>query len=192
MEAAVWMVQDKEIVAFDVESSNIARVGHDGEKTLYVAFKDRRDGSGRWYRYDGVPYELYCEAVRADSVGKFVSSRIKGTFECQPVEDAKLSPAWQSRRDRADEINKILAHKRILEERVTQLDGATTDEEGRTLAWIVSNPSIGIALSATTQQELLEAISTATGEEGDQVLLTLTARWLTKQQLEKIEEFDGA
>ena len=57
-------------------SSNIAKIVYDEENSsMDIFFK-----SGRTYRYEQIPYEVWNAFVEAPSAGKFYSSSIKGTF----------------------------------------------------------------------------------------------------------------
>jgi hypothetical protein len=58
-----------------VASSNISSIGWE-DGVLEVEFN-----SGHLYEYADVPEALYQEALGADSVGKFVSSKVIGSFQ---------------------------------------------------------------------------------------------------------------
>lgn len=58
----------------DVTSSNISRIGHDGEDMLILF------NSGVAYRYKAVPKVVYELAAEAESVGQFFHRHIKGQF----------------------------------------------------------------------------------------------------------------
>lgn len=60
---------------FPVESSNVAKIGHASPATLFVEFKN-----GGVYAYNGVDEPLFDRLRRADSIGKFLNSEIKGKF----------------------------------------------------------------------------------------------------------------
>jgi len=65
-----------------VDSSNIESIGYDAaSKILEVEFKN-----GGIYQYKGIPQEIYNELMEADSVGSFLSRRIKRMFECERIE----------------------------------------------------------------------------------------------------------
>lgn len=59
-----------------VESSMIQAVGYDPKtRILEVLFN-----SGRTYRYEGVPTEVYDELMAADSKGQYMRSGIIGVY----------------------------------------------------------------------------------------------------------------
>lgn len=62
-----------------VESSNIAKVMHDGTD-LYLLFN-----SGITYRYENVPEHLYHSLVSAGSVGIFFHKYVKGQYRYNKV-----------------------------------------------------------------------------------------------------------
>jgi hypothetical protein len=62
-----------------VTSSNIAAIGHDG-KAMIVQFKN-----GGMYMYDGVPADTFNEAMVAESIGRFLSQRIKPVFAAKRI-----------------------------------------------------------------------------------------------------------
>lgn len=64
----------------DVQSSNILKVGHDGEN-MGVVFK----GGGE-YHYAGVPREVFDKVVSAESVGKAINAHIKPKFPAKKIE----------------------------------------------------------------------------------------------------------
>lgn len=67
----------------DVKSSNIAKVRYiDGAMDIQFA-------NGAVYRYKGVPQEVFDELLKAESVGKFFFSKIKGKFGCEEVKENK-------------------------------------------------------------------------------------------------------
>lgn len=64
-----------------VDSSNVARVGHDEESsTLQVEFLN-----GGVYQYFDVPEDVYIGLRDADSVGIFLNSHIKGMYRYSKV-----------------------------------------------------------------------------------------------------------
>jgi uncharacterized protein YdaL len=66
-----------------VTSSNVAAVGYDAaSKTLAVKFN-----SGSLYHYSDVPPELHAEAMKAKSIGSFLSQHVsrKFAFHGQPL-----------------------------------------------------------------------------------------------------------
>jgi hypothetical protein len=66
-----------------VRSSAVAEVGYDPvQKTLDVAFR-----SGRVYRYFDVPETTYYQMLLSDSVGRFVNTQIKTSFDFREVEN---------------------------------------------------------------------------------------------------------
>lgn len=56
------------------KSSNVGQIGHDAQG-MHVIFK-----GGARYLYEGVPAEVYHEALAAESLGKFIAQRIKGQY----------------------------------------------------------------------------------------------------------------
>ena len=59
------------------KASHVKSVGFDAATgTLEIEFS-----SGAMYDYAGVPQELYEEFVKAESLGSFVATRIRGAFE---------------------------------------------------------------------------------------------------------------
>lgn len=59
-----------------VESSNIAEVGYDADyATLEVMFKD-----GKIYQYFDVPENVYDEMLSSDSVGRYFTVHVRGTY----------------------------------------------------------------------------------------------------------------
>lgn len=65
-----------------INSSNIAAAEYISEgKLLEIEFK-----SGRTYRYRGVPLDLFCGMLQAESQGAFFKSEIEGKFETEEVE----------------------------------------------------------------------------------------------------------
>lgn len=63
----------------DVKSSNMTKVRYvDGD--MEVQFTN-----GAEYLYKEVPEEVFDELLKAESVGKFFFSKIKGKFECDAV-----------------------------------------------------------------------------------------------------------
>lgn len=57
-------------------SSNIKKIEYEDNK-LFVEFKQ-----GGRYSYDNVPEELFKEAQKASSAGRWFFARIKGKFPC--------------------------------------------------------------------------------------------------------------
>lgn len=57
-----------------VTSSNIARIGHDGN-TLFIKFN-----SGKDYRYPGVPEVVYQHLATAESVGQTFHREVRNKF----------------------------------------------------------------------------------------------------------------
>lgn len=66
-------------------SSNVAKVGMLGND-LVVEFQ-----GGGIYQYENVGGELFEEMAKAESVGKFLNSKIKKSFEFKKLEDVLLS-----------------------------------------------------------------------------------------------------
>lgn len=60
-----------------VNSSNVKSVGY-ADGTLSIEFN-----SGGIYHYEGVPIEKYNELVASDSIGRFISSEIKGKYRSE-------------------------------------------------------------------------------------------------------------
>jgi hypothetical protein len=70
-----------------VTSSNVASVGYDPElKVLEIEFKNQSV-----YQYADVPPEKYDGMLHAESVGKFLNSEIKGTYEYTKIKDAVVT-----------------------------------------------------------------------------------------------------
>ena len=72
------------VALYDVESSNIGRIGYDEEVSrLYVQFRDQRAGTrdGAIYEYEGVPHVEFRRLIAAnnngESVGCLFNERIK-------------------------------------------------------------------------------------------------------------------
>ena len=66
-----------------VSSSAISSVEYDqGSSTLELEFK-----SGSVYAYQDVPPDVYRELLEADSMGRFVSSNIKGRYPSTRVDE---------------------------------------------------------------------------------------------------------
>ncbi|MEW6214855.1 MAG: KTSC domain-containing protein [Nitrospirota bacterium] len=64
-----------------VESSMIQAVGYNPKtRILEVVFN-----SGRTYRYEDVPLEVYKELMAADSKGRYMRSEIIGVYPDYPV-----------------------------------------------------------------------------------------------------------
>ncbi len=64
------------------ESSNVKRYGYRRDTSvLFVVYKD-----GQRYEYGKVPPDLFDELRQADSVGKFLHTRIKGYFNTRKIE----------------------------------------------------------------------------------------------------------
>jgi hypothetical protein len=71
-----------------VTSSQIAAIGHDpATNTLRVQFK----GSGSVYDYANVPADVHQAFGKAESLGKFLGSHIKGKYEFKKL--AQPAPA---------------------------------------------------------------------------------------------------
>jgi len=65
----------------EVESSNVAKVGYDkAEKELHVEFKN-----GSLYRYILVPKTVHEDMMKAESVGKFLNTNIKGNYSYERI-----------------------------------------------------------------------------------------------------------
>lgn len=63
-----------------VESSNVKSVGYEDE-VLQVEF--HRSGV---YEYYGVPQDVYQRLLKAESVGKFINTCVKGIFTFRKVQ----------------------------------------------------------------------------------------------------------
>lgn len=67
-----------------VTSSNIKAIGYDAEtKSLEVEFHN-----GAVWLYSGISAEIHAELAKAESVGRWFSSRITGKFEGQRIPEA--------------------------------------------------------------------------------------------------------
>ncbi len=67
-----------------VQSSNVAKVGHDGT-ALYVRFKGKRGASGPLYRYDGCGVEHHEGMLRAGSPGRYMLHHLRGAYRGELV-----------------------------------------------------------------------------------------------------------
>lgn len=65
-----------------VKSSFIAAIGHDGDETLEVEFKN-----GKVYRHVGVPSTHFDELLAAESVGKHYNTKTRPAYGGAPFED---------------------------------------------------------------------------------------------------------
>jgi hypothetical protein len=63
-----------------VISSTITKIGHTEGGDLVVSFTNGTD-----YLYKGVPTEVYDAMEKAESVGKFLNSQIKGKFQFEKL-----------------------------------------------------------------------------------------------------------
>lgn len=64
-----------------VRSSNVAAIGYDPNvRILEVEFHSRTV-----YEYRGVPPEEYAALVRAPSIGRYLSARIKGRYPYRKI-----------------------------------------------------------------------------------------------------------
>lgn len=59
----------------DVQSSNIAKVAHQGDD-LFVQFK----GGNAVYQYKGVPAATHEAMLKSESIGKYFFAHVKGKF----------------------------------------------------------------------------------------------------------------
>lgn len=66
----------------EVDSSNIAAIGHDGISTLQVDFN-----RGASYHYFEVPYSVFEEFLAAVSKGTFLNNRIKSRYRYERIAD---------------------------------------------------------------------------------------------------------
>lgn len=73
----------------NVQSSQIAAVGHNGESTLHILFR-----RGGLYEYDNVSAQEYDDLLRAESIGSHFGKHIKGVKPWKKVEGNPL-PAKQ-------------------------------------------------------------------------------------------------
>lgn len=62
-----------------VSSSNVAAVGYE-DSDLYVKFNN-----GSEYKYSGVPSSIYEQLLNAPSVGSFLNSNIKGSYNFERI-----------------------------------------------------------------------------------------------------------
>jgi len=70
------------------KASHVAEIGYDSAtQKLEVAFT-----SGAAYEYFKVPQSLYDEFVKADSLGSFVATRIRGAFEYKRLHAENCTP----------------------------------------------------------------------------------------------------
>ena len=66
----------EDVEFYDVDSSNIASIGYDGEEmVLYVTFN-----SGRTYWYSDVPYGVWEGFLSAPSMGKYFHQNIRNVY----------------------------------------------------------------------------------------------------------------
>lgn len=65
-------------------SSNVEAIGFDND-TILVQFK-----GGGIYEYRKTKKDLYEDLKKAESVGKFLNSKIKGSYEFSKLEDVEL------------------------------------------------------------------------------------------------------
>lgn len=72
----------EEVDFYDVESSNVAEIGYDGdEMVLYVRFN-----KGALYYYEGVPPDVWEQFLYTDSKGRFIHTDLKGRYPYGRVE----------------------------------------------------------------------------------------------------------
>ena len=72
----------------NVESSNIRRIGYDGDKRrLYIQFK-----SGATYRYLNVSGETYHTLMGSESLGRGFATLVKGNPEEYPYLKLNVEP----------------------------------------------------------------------------------------------------
>ena len=64
----------KVVLMEEVNSSNLRKVGHDGQD-LFLEYS-----SGALYKYSDVPRSLYEELLTSESKGKFVNACVKGKY----------------------------------------------------------------------------------------------------------------
>lgn len=80
------MRKPKRVEAIDklrVRSTAVAQVGYDPvEKTLEVAFR-----GGKVYEYLNVPETAYYQLLLSDSIGRFVNTQIKTTYDVREVKN---------------------------------------------------------------------------------------------------------
>jgi len=66
----------------NVNSSNIAQVGHDSnQNTLIIRFKN-----GAYYKYDNVPEQVYNNFITAQSVGRYFQSYIRNVYTFKKID----------------------------------------------------------------------------------------------------------
>lgn len=64
------------------ESSQLDFIRYEeSTRTLQAEFK-----KGKKYNYYNVPVEVWNEALKAESIGRFMNEKIKGNFEFKPTE----------------------------------------------------------------------------------------------------------
>lgn len=70
-----------------IESSSMVDAGFDADSgVLEITFR-----SGKRYRYENVPAEVFDKLMSADSAGKFFASAIRPMYQAIAVEDVDLS-----------------------------------------------------------------------------------------------------
>lgn len=75
-----------------MDSSSLASAGYDGaSRTLEVEFRN-----GNVYRYFGVPGRVWRSLLEADSAGRFLNLRIKGTYPYAKVPRRRAASAARS------------------------------------------------------------------------------------------------
>lgn len=69
------------------ESSNIASFNYISARSVFIVeYKNKAGAVVATWEYDGVPPEIYAEACKAESIGKFVHSRVVGYYEGRKLE----------------------------------------------------------------------------------------------------------
>lgn len=70
----------------EVQSSNIARVGHEG-LTARVEFKSRLGGISSIWEYEGMTESAFQRWMEADSIGSYFQAHVRGKYESRKVEE---------------------------------------------------------------------------------------------------------
>jgi len=77
-------MMDKPKMIDIIGSSNIKRVGYDGErKKLYIQFLK---SNIYMYEYSDVPENVYKELISSESVGSYFHKNIKNVYKCDKIE----------------------------------------------------------------------------------------------------------
>lgn len=69
------------MIMHEVESSNVKAIGyHQGEKTLKIVFKNKKE-----YLYHDVEIEIFDELLKTESIGKFLSQNVYKNYSYSMV-----------------------------------------------------------------------------------------------------------